>query len=487
MSEEAEAGRHERQPMRNTVRYTLRFLWMAMIGFAMGPSKAQAGQSPAVPSMLPDADVRQILVDRIDRDHRSVGIVVGVVDHTGRRVIGYGALDKGETRSLNGDTIFEIGSVTKVFTSLLLADMAAHNEVALSDPISKYLPSDVKAPERNGQSITLKDLAMHTSGLPRLPTNFMPKDSTNPYADFSVAQLYQFLSTYTLPRDIGSQYEYSNLGGGLLGHLLARRAGMTYDALVRERVTVPLGMTSTTVLLSPDQRARLAVGHNAQLAAVPNWDLPTLAGAGALRSTANDMLTFVEANLGVRKSPLAPAMEAMLTVRRPTGISGLDIALGWHIFTKNSRELVWHNGGTGGYRSFIGFDAAAGTGVVVLSNTSTAAGVDDIGLHLLDPRNPLIQPAKTHTEVTANAKLFDGYVGRYQLAPNVVLTISRDGDRLFVQATNQPRFELFAEGEKDYFLKAVDAGLTFVTEGDGRATAVVLHQNGANVEGKRIE
>ena len=473
--------------MRNTVRHTLRLLCMVMIGSTMGTGKAQAGQSPAGASVLADTEVRQILVDRIDRDHRSVGIVVGVVDHTGRRVIGYGALDKGDTRPLNGDTIFEIGSVTKVFTSLLMVDMAARNEVALSDPVAKYLPPDVKAPERNGQAITLKDLAMHTSGLPRLPANFTPKDPTNPYADFSVAQLYQFLSTYTLPRDIGSQYEYSNLGGGLLGHLLARRAGMTYDALVHERITAPLGMTSTTVALSPDQRARLAVGHNAQLATVPNWDLPALAGAGALRSTANDMLTFVEANLGVRKSPLAPAMAAMLTVRRPTGIAGLDIALAWHIITKNGRELVWHNGGTGGYRSFIGFDAAAGTGVVVLSNTSTAAGVDDIGLHLIDPRNPIIQPAKTHTEVTANVKLFDGYVGRYQLAPNFVLTISRDGDHLFVQATNQPRFELFAEGEKDYFLKAVDAGLTFVTDGDGRATAVVLHQNGANVEGKRIE
>lgn len=136
--------------MRNTVRHTLRLLCMVMIGSTMGTGKAQAGQSPAGASVLADTEVRQILVDRIDRDHRSVGIVVGVVDHTGRRVIGYGALDKGDTRPLNGDTIFEIGSVTKVFTSLLMADMAARNEVALSDPVAKYLPPDVKAPERNG-------------------------------------------------------------------------------------------------------------------------------------------------------------------------------------------------------------------------------------------------------------------------------------------------------------------------------------------------
>ena len=335
---------------------------------------AVAGQlSAQSPAPLSDTDVKQILVDRIDRDRQSIGIVVGLVGPTGRHVIAYGALDKGDIRPLNGDTIFEIGSVTKVFTSLLLADMAARGEVALSDPISKYLPPDVKAPMRNNQSITLTDLATHTSGLPRLPTNFTPTDPANPYADFSVPQLYQFLSTYTLSRDIGSQYEYSNLGGGLLGHLLARRAEMSYEALVRTRITEPLRMTSTTITLSPDQRARLAVGHNAQLDRVANWDLPTLAGAGALRSSANDMSTFVEANLGLWTSPLASVMGAMLTTRRPTGAPGLDIALGWHILTRSGRNLVWHNGGTGGYRSFVGYDATARLGVVVLSNTSTTA------------------------------------------------------------------------------------------------------------------
>jgi D-alanyl-D-alanine-carboxypeptidase/D-alanyl-D-alanine-endopeptidase len=454
---------------------------IALAASAMGRLDAQ---SPALPS---DAEVRQILVDRIDRDHQSLGIVVGLVGSTGRRVIAYGALDKGDSRPLNGDTIFEIGSVTKVFTSLLLADMAARNEVALNDPIAKYLPSDVKVPGRNGQSITLQDLATHTSGLPRLPTNFNPKDPANPYADFSVPQLYEFLSTYTLSRDIGSQYDYSNLGGGLLGHLLARRAGMTYDELVHARITGPLGMMSTTIVLSPEQRGRLAVGHNAQLASVPNWDLPTLAGAGALRSSTNDMLTFLEANLGLMKSPLAAAMATMLTARRHTGTPGLDIALGWHIINRNGRDFVWHNGGTGGYRSFVGYNASAAIAVVVLSNTSTVVGVDDIGLHLLDSGSPLVQPAKAHIEVAVNATLLDGYVGRYQLAPNFVLTITRDGDHLFVQATNQPRFELFAEGDKDYFLKVVEAGVTFVTDDQGRATAVALRQNGANVTGKRIE
>jgi len=456
---------------------------IALATLDMSPLRAQ---SPAVPS---DAEIRQILADRIDRDRQSVGIVVGVIDAgdaRNRRVITFGSLERGDSRPLTGDTIFEIGSVTKVFTSLLLADMVQRGQVTLTDPVAKYLPPDVKVPERNGRAITLQDLATHTSGLPRLPTNFMPKDPANPYADYSFAQLYQFLSTYTLARDIGSRYEYSNLGGGLLGHVLARRAGMEYEALVRSRITGPLAMTSTSITLSADQQRRLAVGHNDRLAPVPNWDLPTLAGAGAFRSTANDMLTFVAANLGATPSPLASAMRAMLTDRRPTGMPGLDVALAWHVFTRNGDNLIWHNGGTGGYRSFIGFRPATKVGVVVLSNTSTLAGIDDIGLHVLDARLPTMLPPKPHTEITVDPNLFDGYVGAYQLAPNFVLTVTREANRLFVQATGQPKFEIFAEATTEYFFKAVDAQLSFVTNASGQATAVILHQSGANVTGQRI-
>ena len=283
---------------------------------------ASAGaQTPPNSPVPPDSEIRKILAERIDTFHQGVGIVVGVIEPQGRRIVAYGSLNQGDPRPLNGDTIFEIGSVTKVFTSLVLSDMVQRGEVALADPVAKYLPADVKVPERGGRVITLVDLSTHTSGLPRLPSNLQPKDPANPYADYSVEQLYQFLSSYQLTRDIGSQFEYSNLGGGLLGHVLGRRAGMDYEALVRSRITVPLGMSSTGITLSPDMKARLATGHNDKLVAVPNWDLPALAGAGALRSSANDMLTFLAANLGYVKSPLAPAMAAMLSVRRPAGRS----------------------------------------------------------------------------------------------------------------------------------------------------------------------
>lgn len=456
--------------------------------FLCATAMAQTNTEPVIPS---DIEIRQILEQRVDAERQSVGIVAGVIEPTGRRVVTYGALNQGDKRPLTGDTVFEIGSITKVFTSLVLADMVQRGEVALTDPAAKYLPPNVKMPERGGRAITLQDLATHTSGLPRLPSNLDLKDPLNPYAKYSVDQLYEFLSSYILTRDIGSQYEYSNLGGGLLGHILSLRAGMAYEPLVRSRILEPLHMSSTTITLSPDMKQRMAVGHNNKLESVPNWDLPTLAGAGALRSTANDLLTLLAAELGYTKTPLAPAMAAMLGVRRPTGTPQLEVSLGWHILIgkDDGREIVWHNGGTGGFRSFLAFDEKRRVGVVVLSNTSTATGVDDLGLHLLDSRIPLAKPPsppKQRTEVTVDPKIFDGYIGQYQMAPNVILNVTREGSHLFVQMSGQPKFEIFAESDRDYFLKVVDAQLTFETDSNGQATAVVLHQLGRDLKGARV-
>jgi D-alanyl-D-alanine-carboxypeptidase/D-alanyl-D-alanine-endopeptidase len=206
------------------------------------------------------------------------------------------------------------------------------------------------------------------------------------------------------------------------------------------------------------------------------------------------MLTFLAANLGITKTPLAEAMAAMLNVRRPTGTPGLEVALAWHVLTSKDqdRTIVWHNGGTGGYRSFIGYDPKARVGVVVLSNAMTTTGVDDIGMHLLNPKAPLLDasaflPPKERKQIAVDPRLFDKYAGRYQLAPNFILTVTREGERLFAQATGQPKFELFAESEKEYFLKVVDAQITFEVDAAGMASQLVLHQLGRNTPAKRIE
>ncbi len=423
---------------------------VAGVSVAMATVNAQSPSGSPVPS---DSEIRRILAERIDGQRQSIGMVVGVIEPQGRRIVAHGSPDQHDPRPLNGDTVFEIGSVTKVFTALLLADMVRRGEVALDDPVAKYLPAEVKVPTRAGRSITLLDLATHTSGLPGMPDNFQPKDPTNPYADYSVEQLYQFISSYQLARDIGAAFEYSNLGVGLLGHALARRAAMDYETLVRSRVLAPLGMSSTAIALSPELKSRLAPGHDAQLRTVPNWDLPTLAGAGALRSTANDLLAFLAATLGHAESPLAPAMTTMQTVRRPAGGPGFDIALGWMVMTRGDDELIWHSGGTGGYRSFVGYLRKARVGVVVLSNTATEIGGDDIGFHLLDKALPLAPPPKERKETAVDPKLFDGYVGRYRLAPNFILTVTREGNRLFAQATGQGKYRNLSRGRAGLLLQ----------------------------------
>ena len=430
----------------------------------------------------PDAEIRAILSDRIDTLQRNVGIAVGVIDAKGKRFVNYGTFAVDDKRPVSSDTIFEIGSVTKVFTSLVLADMVQRGEVSLDDPVAKFLPPDVKVPERGGKQITLLDLSTQTSGLPRMPSNFAPKDPGNPYADYSTDKLFAFLSSYTLTRDIGAQYEYSNLGVGLLGTALARRAGTDYEGMIRARIAGPLKMESTVVSLPAQVKAaRLALGHDDTRQIVPNWDLTALAGAGAIRSDTADMLAFVAAFLGYADTPLAKAMEMMTKTRRPGPSKEIEIAMAWHITHRGDREIVWHNGGTGGYRSFVGFDPKARSGVVLLSNMSSAVGVDDIGMHLLDSSAPLakLTPLKVRKEITLDPALLDTYTGVYDFVPGVTLTITREGQRMFAQLTGQPRFEIFAETGHDFFLKVVDAQLTFEKD------AVVLHQNGRDQRAKR--
>jgi len=430
--------------------------------------------------------IQAILKKQIETDKQGVGIVVGFVNAKGNQLVSYGSLRKGEpSNKPDGNTVFEIGSASKVFTSLLLADMVNRGEVALEDPASKYLPKTVTMPTRKGREITLLDLATHTSALPRMPDNLEPADAQNPYADYTIESMYKFLSKCKLTSDIGSKYEYSNLGTGLLGHVLALSAGSDFETLLSTRITKPMKMDSTSIAFSPDMLKRLATGHDETLSEVKNWDIPTLAGAGAIRSTAKDMLLFLEANIDKTKSPLADAMRMQQITRRPAGSPNMSMALGWHKLTNNYSEVIWHNGQTGGYHSFIGFDKKREVGVVVLANTAT--DIDDIGLHLLDTRNSLksITPKKEPVSVEVDSKILVSYVGDYELAPTFVISITKEKDRLMLQATKQPKFEIFAESEEKFFLKVVDAQVTFVKDNKGSVTQLILHQNGLNQPAKK--
>jgi len=321
-----------------------------------------------------------------------------------------------------------------------------------------------------------------------MPTNFHPKDQANPYADYTEQQAIDFVSSYQLTRDVGAEYEYSNLGVGLLGIALARREGASYEALVRKHVLDPLGMTDTRVVFTPSMRERLALGHDDAGGVVSNWDIPGLAGAGALRSTVNDMLKYLAANVDPGHAPLTPALTMAHVKRHGTSNPSLNLGLAWHILTTPyGSTLTWHNGGTGGYRTFIGFDDARHSGVVVLSNSNTS--VDDVGLHFVDPRMPL-SPAPTkvaRTEITLAPQVLDRYVGDYELAPAFHIVVTRDGSTLYGQPTGQDKVQLFAEKEDEFFLKVVDAQITFSKDSSGNVTGLVLHQNGQDSPGKRVK
>ncbi len=424
-----------------------------------------------------------MIQSRVDED-RAVGIVLGVIEADGTtRIVSYG--DAGpNARPLGEKTVFEIGSITKVFTATLLADMAARGEVSLADPVAKYLPESVTMPTRDGQEIILLDLSTHHSGLPRLPGNFSPKDPTNPYADYTVEQMYTFLSGYKLKRDIGSEYEYSNLAVGLLGHVLARASGQSYEGLVRERILEPLGMTRTGIELNEDMQDWVTDGHDAEGNVVPLWDLPTLAGAGALRSDVTDMLVFVAANTGPATTQLERSMRATHEMQERVN-KRMAVALNWHVQYVGDEQILWHNGGTGGFRTFIGFDPATSVGVVVLTNSGH--GADDIGFHLINAGMPLAGPPVERTEVKVSKDILDTYVGEYQLLPDFKIVVTRKWGRLYVQATGQEKFKVFAESETKFFYTVVDAQITFVEDESGAITSLILHQNGANTPAPKVK
>ena len=407
---------------------------------------------------IPD-DVKASVRARVDNGW-TVGIVVGVVDSTGARFFSYGNTTKTGGQPVNQHTVYEIGSITKVFTAVTLADMAIKGEVALDDPVQRYLPDSVRVPSKDGKEITLRLLSGQRSGLPRMPNNFAPANPNDPYADYGTARLYAFLNGYALTRDPGASYEYSNLGVGLLGVALARRNGTSYENMILARVIRPLGMTDTRITLTPDMSARLAHGYAGDQE-VSNWGFDALAGAGAVRSDAVDLTRLLAAATGLVHTPLDSAFRLTEAIEFDAG-PGMRIGLGWHVVGPDSAAVIWHNGGTGGYHTFIGFDPRRKIGVVVLSNSTLS--IDDIGFHVLNAAAPL---ATVRVAIALPADSLDAYVGTYQLAPTFAITIRRDGTTLVAQATGQGPNAIYPSAKDEFFFKVVDAQISFVRDATG--------------------
>jgi CubicO group peptidase (beta-lactamase class C family) len=274
-----------------------------------------------------------------------------------------------------------------------------------------------------------------------------------------------------------------------LGHALALSQGTSYEEAQRDRIWSPLGMTRTGISLTPWMTAHLAIGHDEQGNVVSNWDIPTLAGAGAIRSTATDMLAFLAANLHTGRGPLGPAMAFAHQERAEAGGANVKIGLNWMIQDVGVDTIVWHNGGTGGYRSFAGFVPSRKVGVVVLTN-SGGAGADDIGMHLLSPHLPLAprpQPPTQRTAINLTPEQLAPFVGVYQLAPEFAITVTLKDGALFGQATGQGAFQLWPEAASEFFIREVDAQVSFVRSDQGVVTSMVLHQGGQNIPGTKVK
>jgi CubicO group peptidase (beta-lactamase class C family) len=389
---------------------------------------------PPPPSTWPPAD-EQALVDGAVQpvmDGKWVnGLVVGVADAAGPRIYAYGGLD--------GDSLVELGATTEVFTGLLFADAIQRGLVQPTDPVKKYLPPEVTFPE----SLTLEQLATHTSGLPRNPDNVAPADPANPFADYTTALFLEFVGRFQPPDPPAETFSVSNVGTSLLALALAP----DYEATLVERILGPLGMQRTRV------HAEGAVqGHDGDLVSVGPWDFDALAAAGGLRSTANEMVSFLGQSLGFIASPLAQVLQAAQVHQTP------NIAFGWHVL--DDGVTLWHDGRTGGCYSFVALDPERKMGVVVLSDTSSSV-VADIGKVVLGKlAAPQLRPT-----AELSTFLLDQWVGRYRLERGLFLEVTREEDHLMLISPGEPPARLYAENAVQFYMRVSDLQITFNDSG----------------------
>lgn len=455
-------------------------VWMVAVSMAI----------PATCCAAEAADQLQAEIDRLAQpyldNHVVMGMTIGVIRDGRSAVFGYGQFSSTDDRTPDRNTVFEIGSMSKVFTSLLLADAVKRGVVQLDDPAGKWLPEGVTMPIFGDRPIRLVDLATHVSGLPRLPGNFSMKDPENPYADYRVEDLYDFLKTCKLDRAPGEKSEYSNLGAGLLGVLLANAQHTTYTQLLAERITRPIGMKSTSVELSPKQSAHLASPHTADNGPTKNWDFPALTGAGAIRSTCGDLLLFAKACLKPPKSELGEAIDLAWKIhQQPIADGDFAMGLGWHVARDGATR--WHNGQTGGYHSMILVNRDVSTAVVLLANTATGE-VDQLAEDVMRSLNGTpVEPRSFEKSTAVPAEVLARYVGKYELAPGFIFTVSVNDGKLMVGLTGQPTFEVFARSETEWFYKVVEATITFKLDESGECTSLELFQNGVRQEARRLE
>lgn len=405
------------------------------------------------------------------------GLVVGLYDAGKLEIYGFGAGPGGKPPT--GGTLFELGSVTKVYTSLLLADAVQRREVTLDTEVAALLPPGTTVPTKDGTSITLRHLALHSSGLPRMPPSLMQEGNarpSDPYGGYGEDPLYQDLVGTQLEAAPGARVSYSNYGAGLLGHALGRKAGGGYGAALRARVLTPLGLADTH--LGFPAGAPRAEGTNEDLQPRPPWTFDALAGAGALVSNARDQLAFLAAQLDAVAGGKGPLRGPMRLTHEVQGQdTGVPSGLGWAL-DRDGR--YWHNGGTGGYHAFIGFDPKTRRGIVLLASTSTSH-VDRLATamyQVLDGAEPAPPAFPTPEELAPLAGTYD------LMGTRVAVEIK--GKRLYVTGPGEPPVRLLPLTKTEFFIEPLQAVVIFEQEGD-RVVRLAFGIGGQLVKAPRVE
>ena len=417
-------------------------------------------------------------------------VAIGVIDGDSRLTMSVGQFSKEDTTTADENTIFEIGSISKVFTGILLADAIERGLVTANQPAGELLPEGIKMPvskNKPERKITLTDLSTHISGLPRLPSNFDATNAKNPFENYGPEELFEFLNSHDLSRKPGIIEEYSNLGVGLLGVLISRKQETDYANLLESRIAKPLGMSDTATSVSAAQKKRLAPPNDVSCNPATSWDFDALAGAGAIRSTVSDMLKFAKANLDPPNDEIGKAIELAFTQqRKPKGLDSKPMGFGWII--NSGSETRWHNGQTGGYHSMMMVNRKQNRAVVVLTNTATRE-VDTLASEIMQMlRGDDVKPRKFRKSMKVTSEVCDRYVGTYELNKAIAIDVAKPDDNdagLTVQLTGQTALPIYPGTETRWFLKVVKADIEFTVNKDGKCTALTLYQNGIVQEAKK--
>ncbi|HEX2854578.1 MAG TPA: serine hydrolase [Opitutaceae bacterium] len=425
----------------------------------------------------PPADT-QAKLDAWNKDQPG-GIALAWIDTDGTAFFSVGKFSGDDARPITPDTQFEIGSVTKVFTALLLAESERLGKVSRHDPAAKYLlPADDSAQAALAK-ITLLSLTTHSSGLPRLPANIGPDPDGNPdpYAAYDYDALVTGLRFHGPMATPGRSVAYSNFGVAVLGEALGAAWGTSYAEALHQHVLTPLGMKSTSLgLADAPPPAELAPAH-VNGSRIPNWTFRAFAPAGALRSSARDMALFLAACLGGEKSPLRPSLDATFQRQLAAPDLGGGIGLGWMLIDDPEHPLISHGGATAGSRAFVVFDPKAGVGLAVLSNQQKAQEGLAFGFLGRKPPRAQISPVKNASD----------YTGRYPVMPSFAMDVTARGEALFVQATGQPRLALREVSPDRFSIVGVPAEISFERDADKKIVALTLHQNGMDQRAPRGE